>query len=117
MKRSVKWGAFIAEMTTVETKQWQSVVQKMKWAYKRKAKEPPRDLLGWFKFLPEREEWDEVRKEITRRRRRAVERKKYPTKSVRDALEAQRRHYMREYMRKYRQNAKPQTAGATRSIG
>lgn len=116
MKRSIKWGAFIEEMVKAERSGWQSVVQRMAWAYRRAAKEPPQELKGWFKFLPVREEWDEVRTEITRRRRQLADRAKYVTKEQRDALKAQKRHYMRNYMRQYRQRVKAKEVGATSSI-
>ena len=106
-----QWGAFIDEMTAVETVKWQQIVARMMWAYRKRQSDPPEGMREWVRFLPEREEWDAVRAEVTRRRRRAAQRRKYPTISVRRAIEAKRRHYMKEYMREYRRKNKRRSLG------
>lgn len=103
----MRWTAFIEEMSKLETKTWQSIVQKMRWAYRRRS-DVPDILQGWFKFLPDSQEWEEVRKEISRRRKCISARNRYISKPKREALQAQRRSYMREYMRRYREKSRPQ---------
>lgn len=110
------WRAFIEEMTVTDTTRWKGIIMQMVWAYRLHTDEPPAGVRGWVKWMPEKEEWDAVRKEVTRRRKRAVERRKYPTKAERDATAAKKRHYMKEYMRAYRRGKKPST-DENRSIG
>lgn len=111
-----RWGAFIEHMAAGSTKQWRQITMRMVWAYRLQAHESPEGVREWVRLLPEREEWDAVRKEVTRRRRRAMERKKYPTKSDIEALQAKKRHYMREYMRAYRAGKRKPMSVENRSI-
>ena len=107
-----RWYSFIEYMTKVETKQWQSVIHKMAWAYRKHEVEAPAGVAEWVALMPPREEWQKVREEISRRRR-AVSNEAFRarTKSRHKSRIERRRAYMKAYMRNYRKRAATKLSG------
>lgn len=94
----------VNKLASINTADWRSVVLRMSWVYRQpfSLQITPRQLvkhLGIPVELPE-EQWITIRAEVSRVRRTAARRAKL--KKAQDML-AQRRNYMRDYMRRRRE--------------
>jgi hypothetical protein len=96
----------IKAMTDAPATVWGRLTKKVAWAYRRGEVSPPVfALYTSADTLPEREVWDDIRKQINNARRV----KRYHARKVSaERAAVERRDYMRSYMRRYRSTSKQQ---------
>jgi len=95
----------VQALIALPTARWRVLTSKVQWLYRRN--DPgdllPPELRPFMEFLPTRNRWDELRKQVNSRRRAAVDEARR-TASAQAGLN--RRVYIRGYMRARREQIK-----------